>query len=78
MDSIPGHVKEPKNIGVGGSVMASMLASSVVDHGFKSRQVKEPKNIGGGGSVMVSMLASSVVDRGFKSRSGQRTKLHRW
>jgi hypothetical protein len=37
--------------------MVSMLASSVVDHGFIC-------------GLMVSMLASSVVDRGFEPRSG--------
>jgi hypothetical protein len=38
--------------------MVSMLASSVVDHGFIS-------------GVMVSMLASSVVDHGFEPWSGE-------
>ena len=37
LDSSPGQVKEPNYIGGGGgSVMVSMLASSVVDRGFES------------------------------------------
>ena len=64
--------------GVGSNVMVTMLASSVVDHGFEFWSGQKIKLLGGGGNnVMVTMLASSVVDHGFNSRSCQRTKEHR-
>jgi hypothetical protein len=44
VDLSPGQVKELNCIGGGGgSVMATMLASSVVDSGFKSRSGQRTK-----------------------------------
>jgi len=44
MDSSPGQVKEQNCIGGGGgSVMVTMLASSVVDCGFESRSGQRTK-----------------------------------
>ena len=55
--------------------MVTMLASSVVDHGFEFWSGQRIKLLGGGGSnVMVTMLASSVVDHGFEFWSGQKTR----
>ena len=62
MDSSPGQVNEPNSIGDGGSVMVTMLASSVVDHGFEFWSGQRTKLHRGGGSVVISMRALSVVD----------------
>ena len=59
-----------------GSVMVSVLSSSVVDHGFIGSvmvSVLSSSVVDHGfiGSVMVSVLSSSVVDRGAEPRLGQ-------
>ena len=42
--------------------MVTMLASSVVDHGFEFWSGQKTRQLGGGDSVIISMRALSVVD----------------